>query len=67
MVHERYHQSSNGIGKWNAVKETAMSNLANEVAVECTEGFSVEPSPRVEGTVKGRLVFVDGKAVIVEG
>ena len=34
MMNEKFHQSSNGIGKWVVVKATAMNSLARDVEKE---------------------------------
>ena len=60
---EKYFQNSNGVEKRNWVDETQYSNL-NKVDVETTEVFCTSRAPQ-KPKASGRLVFVDGKAVIV--
>lgn len=61
---ERFHQESNGINKYNEVKEIALKNNANWIGVDDTEGFSVgEKSPRKESSTVHRPVFENGRFV----
>lgn len=62
MTRERFHQSSNGIGKWAVVKATAMNNLARDVdVVEVIKNHNSDVKVRVAG----RPVFKDGKLISV--
>lgn len=57
---ERYHQSSNGVGKWAVVKATAMNNLARDVdVVEVIDHHNSDVKVRVVG----KPVFKDGQFV----
>ena len=62
---ERFHQASNGIGKWNEVKETSMRNLANEVAVETIVDCTGSRDAPVKATIIGRLIFDEETGEII--
>lgn len=50
MVRERFHQASNGLGKYVVVKETAMNNLARDVdVVEVIDHHNSDVKVRVVG------------------
>ena len=59
MTRERFHQSSNGIGKWAVVKATAMNNLARDVEKE----EIINHTSDVKVRVVGRPVFKDGRLI----
>ena len=64
MAKERFHQASNGLGKYEDVKGCGMKASMRYAHVDDYDGFSVgEKSPRKESSTVHRPVFENGRFV----